>query len=164
MTGNASVDVSHYDGGDLEALSDMPNYTNALLKPMRSHLQGRVIEIGAGIGNISRYYIEGVDNALLVEPAANLHKLLSERFDGHTKATTTCARLEDVEPGLLTPPFDAAIMINVLEHIPDDQGTIERLYTLLKPGGALLLFVPWPWARVSERASYAGWSLFVPAP
>ena len=46
-------DVRHYEGQDLEALADMPNYTHWLLEPFRPHLQGRVIELGAGIGNVS---------------------------------------------------------------------------------------------------------------
>ncbi len=146
MNINATPDVGHYDGQDLEALADMPNYTTALLEPMRAHLRGRVIEVGAGIGNVSKHYIDGVERALLVEPANNLYERLQERFSGDGHVETTCAALEEVDADLLADPFDAAVLVNVLEHIPDDRATVERLHTLLRPGGALLLFVPaHPW-------------------
>ncbi|PIQ55219.1 MAG: hypothetical protein COW02_03530 [Comamonadaceae bacterium CG12_big_fil_rev_8_21_14_0_65_59_15] len=37
---------------------------------------------------------------------------------------------------------DIAWSFNVLEHIEDDQGTIEQLMAKLRPGGKLVIFVP----------------------
>ena len=37
----------------------------------------------------------------------------------------------------------------MLEHVPDDKGSLAAIYQLLKPGGALLLTVPinpWMWS------------------
>ncbi len=37
----------------------------------------------------------------------------------------------------------------MLEHVPDDKGSLEAIYERLKPGGALLLTVPinpWMWS------------------
>jgi SAM-dependent methyltransferase len=142
----STADARDYEGGDLEALSDMPNYTAALLKPMRPYLRGRVIEVGAGVGNIARHYVDGVQHLLLVEPAERLHQALAARFEGQAKVVTSATFLRDTSPALLSEPFDAAIMVNVLEHIHDDLEVLEGLYTLLRPGGALLLFVPaHPW-------------------
>jgi SAM-dependent methyltransferase len=46
----------------------------------------------------------------------------------------------------LAPPYDAAVCINVLEHIRDDEGTLRTIHALLRPGGTLLLLVPaGPW-------------------
>jgi SAM-dependent methyltransferase len=39
-------------------------------------------------------------------------------------------------------PFDSALLINVLEHIEDDDGTLHELLTLLRPGGRIVLWVP----------------------
>lgn len=38
--------------------------------------------------------------------------------------------------------FDAIVMHDVLEHIEDDAGAVEKLSILLKPGGLLLMSVP----------------------
>jgi 2-polyprenyl-3-methyl-5-hydroxy-6-metoxy-1,4-benzoquinol methylase len=40
------------------------------------------------------------------------------------------------------PPFDSAVLINVLEHIDDDDGALRELPATLKPGGRLILRVP----------------------
>jgi SAM-dependent methyltransferase len=38
--------------------------------------------------------------------------------------------------------YDAVLMLDVLEHIADDAGTLANLHQYLKPGGCLLLTVP----------------------
>lgn len=39
-------------------------------------------------------------------------------------------------------PFDVITMLDVLEHIEDDVGTVAHLFSLLKPGGHAILTVP----------------------
>lgn len=39
-------------------------------------------------------------------------------------------------------PFDVITMLDVLEHIEDDVGSVSHLYSLLKPGGYAILTVP----------------------
>jgi len=142
----ATPTVAHYDGQDLEALADLERYTTWILEHFSPHLRGRVLEVGAGIGNVSARYLDQVDEALLVEPAVNLHHRLAQRFADRAQVTTSCSLLEDLDPALTRQPFDAAILVNVLEHIPNDEATLRRLHSLLRPGGAVLLFVPaLPW-------------------
>lgn len=139
---STTPDASHYAGQDLEALSDLPRYNAWILQHFSEHLRGRTLEVGAGIGNVAAHYLPQVDHALLVEPAVNLFTQLQMRFSGDNRVTTACALLKDVDPSLLAQPFDAAIMVNVLEHIEDDAAVLRDLFGRVKPGGALLLFVP----------------------
>jgi len=44
---------------------------------------------------------------------------------------------------LLPDKFDAIILMEVLEHIPDFQGAISNTFNLLKPTGVLIASVPW---------------------
>jgi len=135
----ATPDVSHYDGQDLEALADLPNYTGWILDAFGERLRGRVIEVGAGLGNVSARYLDRVESALLVEPALNLHARLAARFAADRRVTTACAVLGDLAD---QPPFDAALMVNVLEHIDDDVAVLAGLRARIRPGGAVLIFVP----------------------
>jgi SAM-dependent methyltransferase len=141
-----------YEGHDLEALADLPHYVDWILQGFAAHLHGRVLEVGAGTGNFSVRYIDTVSEAVLLEPAQNLHPLLVTRFAGKPHVRVECGLLEEwaerpaVEGGHDDRPFDAAVLVNVLEHIADDEGTIQRLAELLRPGGKLLVFVPaLPW-------------------
>lgn len=143
---HASPDTSHYDGQDLEALADLPRYTGWILQQFSPWLQGRVLEVGAGIGNVSLRYVDEVRDVVLVEPAQNLHARLVERVGSRAHVQTANALLADVAPHLLQEPFDAAVLVNVLEHIDEDVAMLRHLHDLVKPGGAVLLFVPaLPW-------------------
>lgn len=130
----------HYAGHDLEALADLKNYSNAVIDGFAPHLRGRVVEVGAGIGNFAARFRPLVDEAVLVEPAVNLFDRLAERFAGDDAVRAVRGVVEEVP--LEGGTFDAAVMVNVLEHIEDDGATLRRLRDLLRPGGALLLFVP----------------------
>jgi hypothetical protein len=39
-------------------------------------------------------------------------------------------------------PYDSAVMINVLEHIPDDRGALAAIHDGLRPCGTVAVFVP----------------------
>jgi SAM-dependent methyltransferase len=49
---------------------------------------------------------------------------------------------EIASPGIDGAPYDAALLVNVLEHVEDDVRMLRQLLDLLRPRGALLLFVP----------------------
>jgi SAM-dependent methyltransferase len=141
-----------YAGDDLEALADLPAYQEWILHLFRPHLKGKVVEIGAGLGNIASRYADGVDDLLLVEPAKNLYPRLKERFDGKPNVRTICALVESLDPVAGGPssiggaPFDAALLVNVLEHVADHAAMLRSIRRILGPEGKLLVFVPaLPW-------------------
>jgi 2-polyprenyl-3-methyl-5-hydroxy-6-metoxy-1,4-benzoquinol methylase len=42
-------------------------------------------------------------------------------------------------------PFDAALLLDVIEHVADDAGLVRRVTSLLRPGALVLVSVPaWP--------------------
>lgn len=137
---DAAHDPGHYAGQDLEALGDLVNYQAWILRWIRPCLRGRVLELGAGTGAISAHYVDLVGEATLVEPAANLAATLRARFGDRPHVTVHEGTLDsvDVAPGSL----DAVVMVNVLEHIPDDVGALRRARELVRPGGAVAVFVP----------------------
>ena len=65
------------------------NYYNWLLSYFEAHLKGRVIEVGAGIGTLSRLILRSQDVRELtaVEPAANPFPILLQQIgaDGRVK-------------------------------------------------------------------------------
>jgi SAM-dependent methyltransferase len=141
-------DASFYEGQDLEALADIPNYYQWILANFREQLKGKVIEIGAGVGHLSALYADWVAHLLLVEPARNLHRQLVNRFAANRNITVRCGLLDELHaeelgsPGINGAPYDAALLVNVLEHVENDLQMLRQLFDLLRPGGTLLLFVP----------------------
>jgi SAM-dependent methyltransferase len=148
MATQAAQSPSCYEGHDLEALADLPHYVGWILQSFAAHLGERVLEVGAGTGNFSVRYVDAVHEAILLEPARNLYPTLLARFAGKPQVQPFCGLLEEwldcptAQGGPDGQPFDAAVMVNVLEHIADDRGTVQRLAQLLRPGGKLMIFVP----------------------
>jgi SAM-dependent methyltransferase len=112
-----------YEGRDLEVLADMPNYYAWIMDRFGPHVRGRVIEYGSGTGTVSARLLPLADTLTLVEPSPNLVASLRTRFAGQPRAETI-------------------VMVNVLEHVEDDEDALSNLLRALTPGGKLLIFVP----------------------
>jgi glycosyltransferase involved in cell wall biosynthesis len=106
------------------------------------HVGTRVLEIGAGIGNITGWliprdlymatdinpnYLDYLRNFALGKPYLRVEPLNLERS-------------EDFAPW--AGQFDTVVCLNVLEHVADPIGSLRNLRRALAPGGRLLLYVP----------------------
>ncbi len=131
-----------YEGSDLEALATLHRYQRWIVDNFRPYLHGQAIEFGAGIGNISSLIHPHVSQLDLVEPSPNLVKALRQRFkeDGHVSIIPKS--LEESLGEIDDEAYDVVMLVNVLEHIENDQHALGELHRILKPGGHLLLFVP----------------------
>ncbi len=111
-------------------------YNTWLFERASPHLGARVLDAGAGIGTFTALAAQGRE-VVAVEPDPEQLALLRDRFDGRADVHVVDGTIEDVSG-----EFDSIICLNVLEHIPDDRGTLRRFHDLLAPGGSLLLLVP----------------------
>jgi SAM-dependent methyltransferase len=124
-----------YTGADnLEVMREAVNYNAWLLRLIRRHAppQGRVLDFGAGSGTFALPLHRAGLTMTCVEPDAALGSML------RSQGLAAAASLDALEPN----QFDFAYTLNVLEHIDDDRGALSGLYTRLKPGGRLLVYVP----------------------
>jgi SAM-dependent methyltransferase len=131
--------IAETEDFEFAALAEAKNYRRALFEEFREALHGDVIEVGAGIGQMTEQLLTlpEVKRAIGVEPdprfcaqfRARLPKLeLIEGTVGDLPANTSC---------------DAILCINVLEHIREDVAELKNFAKLLRPRqGALCLFVP----------------------
>jgi len=133
---NASATTEDFE---FAALSVADNYRKALLREFAGYLRGNVLEVGAGIGQITEALVEKRDikRFVSIEPDSSFHSQLLEKFPGHTVVRGT---IEDLKGA---GDWDAVVSINVLEHIKDDERELKNYHAhLLKNSGALCLFVP----------------------
>jgi SAM-dependent methyltransferase len=124
---------------EFEALAQARNYRRALLTEFGSYLRGKVVEVGAGIGQMTGHLVElpGVERAIAVEPEGRFCARHRALFPRHELVEGTVA---DLPTGTTC---DAILSVNVLEHIRDDEDELKRYAALLSERhGALCLFVP----------------------
>lgn len=109
----------------------------------RPPADARILELGCGTGHN-------------LDMLGAFGRVEASELDDHARdlATTRLGRaVEKVAlPDLSKFPadsYDMIALLDVLEHVPDDKGSLAAIFTRLKPGGALLLTVPanpWMWS------------------
>jgi SAM-dependent methyltransferase len=108
---------------------------------LRPWLGRRVLEIGAGIGNMSAFLVDR-ERIVLTDTEPYYLDRLRARFAGRPHVAVAELRLPGVSPRLVAERFDTVVCLNVLEHIEDDRGSLSAMRDLLQPGGRLVLLVP----------------------
>lgn len=131
-----------YEGDDLEVLAQMPKYYSWIMETFAPYVSGHVVEYGAGAGTVSERLAPLARELTLVEPSANLVPLLRARFAGDARTEVIPEGLEAHSAGIAPETVDTVVMVNVLEHIEDDEAALKALVRMTKRGGHLLIFVP----------------------
>jgi SAM-dependent methyltransferase len=125
----------------LERMAAAPRYNRWMFERLRPWVGRRVLEIGAGIGNMSAFFADR-ERVILTDTEDYYLRRLRERFAGESHVTVTALRLPAVAPSLKAERLDTVVCLNVLEHIEDDRGSLAAMHHLLEPGGRLVLLVP----------------------
>lgn len=123
---------------EFAALSEAKNYRAAIIAEFRDFLKGRVLEIGAGIGQITAVVASqpSVQEVLAVEPDPKFVQAFQRSSPKIQLLHGTAQRVDSKS-------WDALISVNVLEHIEDDRGELRRYADLLRgQGGHLCLLTP----------------------
>ena len=128
----------------LARMGRLEPYNRWLADRFRSSLGGRVLEIGAGFGNMTRQ-LEGRE--LIV--ASDLDPVALEYLRGAFRdepavrvASYRFPLKEEQRAEIRALGIDSVVCLNVLEHIEDDAGTLADFFALLPSGGRVVLIVP----------------------
>jgi len=132
-----------YGRAFLNNLTGTPQYLNWLTRILRPYVRNTVLEIGAGIGNLSarlmarrlRYvaaesdplYLHALQNRFLRTPHVSVRRLQP-----------------DAEPdyAALRGQFDTVLCVNVLEYAAAPETVLRLAATALQPGGRILILAP----------------------
>ncbi len=118
-----------------------PRYNRWMFDRLRRWLGSRVLEIGAGIGNMSAFLADR-ERVVLTDTEPSYLARLRERFARQENVTVAELRLPATASPLVAERVDTIVCLNVLEHIEDDRASLRSLRDLLQPGGRLVLLVP----------------------
>lgn len=135
----------NYESEELATLIAARRYQEWIAEQFRPYIRGTVMEVGAGIGTMAQKWKAQAQRMLLIEPADNLYPLLKTQFADNPRVQVCHGTLDDVVSRADGPgagSLDSVVMINVLEHIEQDEATLRKIYRLLAPQGYLMVFVP----------------------
>ena len=132
--------ADEYGSEILARLNRAPRFTKWMADTIRPYLGEDVLEIGAGIGNLTAnlvprtsYYASDINPQYL----DHLEKLRPTR--PYLNVQFTDAALQETYP---TKDFDSVICLNVVEHLEDDEGALQNIRTRIKISGRAIILVP----------------------
>ena len=129
----------------LEILAEAPRYNRWQFDMVAPWLGKRILEVGAGIGNMSAQFLEGRPDLLVVTDTDAFYRArLAERFAGRAEVVVETLSMPDPDAGPRFAEYrlDTVIATNVVEHIEDDLATVGTMRSLLVPGGRAIILVP----------------------
>ena len=142
----------------LALLSNADGYNGWMFQKIRPFLGRRIIEIGSGIGNFTGAILAtGATDVVVTDTSPWYLQRLSDRLDGDARIATQVWDLNDPPAPGLRDFADAAVCLNVLEHIRDDVGAMRNIRASLAPGGRLVALVPakqWLFGTLDERLGH----------
>jgi 2-polyprenyl-3-methyl-5-hydroxy-6-metoxy-1,4-benzoquinol methylase len=155
-------DESYFQGGQADGYADYQGSRAELSLEFRQVVRllqaggpggGRLLEIGCAYGFFLDEAAGGFD-VYGVELAEHA------RQSCRARGLRVAARLDDA--GVLAgAPYDAVVMLDVIEHLPDPAGTLLAVAGMLRPGGRLVLTTG-DFGALTARALGARWRLMTP--
>ena len=138
--------IDDADGGNsgystLLAMSKIEAYNKYLFDFVAPYLGNSVLEIGSGIGNMSRYIIQHADEVYLTEIEDRYLLRLKNMYRHLPYVKTIKSFAEDLKANLDT-KVDSVVCLNVLEHIEKQRDALSAFNHVLNDNGTLILIVP----------------------
>jgi glycosyltransferase involved in cell wall biosynthesis len=130
-------------GGEiLERMNRAPRFTRWMADAVKPYIGERVLEIGAGTGNMSAHLMpRSVYWATDVNPHYLDYLMTLRATRPYMRVAHTNAMDRDTYPrGQL---FDTVVCLNVVEHVQDDLQALRNVWDALDEGGRAIILVPY---------------------
>jgi glycosyltransferase involved in cell wall biosynthesis len=131
-------------------LTTAVNNNKWTFEKIKPFLGSNVIEIGSGIGTISKFLINTAKSVTISDITNSYIKYLKERFGGNPHVQILKADASKIDEAVSGKKFDTLVAVNMLEHIENDNDVLKRIHNIFLPGGRLILIVPAHLALFSE--------------
>lgn len=150
---------------ELSTVQLLVNYHAWIYSAIHEHLGNRLIEIGGGLGTFSDLLIDrhlkGAGNRTLeiLEPSEQLFEHLNLKYQSRYQDLLRTERLMLTKGSFTAAPeqYDTVVMINVLEHIEQDQYFADGVFKALLPGGTFIVFspaLPFLYSKLDRRVGH----------
>lgn len=129
---------------DLEIAGGAENYRDWIVRRARPYLGQRILDAGAGIGTFTELLLDGqAELVVAADGYPPFIDVLRQRLGSRLQQDPILVDLAG--PGMAELSryrFDTVVCINVLEHIEDDRAALANFFSVLQPGGRVVIFVP----------------------
>ncbi len=126
----------------LSVIEKADRFNEWMYNTIGPHCKGKILEIGSGIGNISKFFIDNNRDIVLSDLRDNYCEILKKKFKNPVIKIDLVSDNFETEYAHLIGTFDSVFALNVVEHIKDDLQAIANCKKLLKDGGILIILVP----------------------
>jgi 2-polyprenyl-3-methyl-5-hydroxy-6-metoxy-1,4-benzoquinol methylase len=144
---NPQLNTDPIGATTLAVISRADKFNRWMYDTIRHYLKGEILEVGSGIGNISKYLIPGDHPVTLSDYNREYRVLLQEKF-GHHKNVVAIIEADlqhrqfEQQYMRYKEKFDSIFMLNVIEHLADDRQAVENCRYMLRVGGNLIVLAP----------------------
>ncbi len=131
------------DQGILDAFAGARNFNRWMADTIRPYVGRRVLEIGAGMGNLTQLLVSGRKRYVATDIDREHLERLSNRLSH--RPNLEIAELNAACPenhARFQGQMDTVICLNVLEHIEDDLAALRNIHCMLEDGGRAVILVP----------------------
>jgi SAM-dependent methyltransferase len=133
----------HYVGTELDVFAQASYWKEYWSSKIRQHLNGDVLEVGAGLGANTEYLkSDHISSWTCLEPDPNLVDRMRDKFKGQPGLADCRVEIGATNTLESRPQFDAILYIDVLEHIEKDCEEMARASRLLRKDGKIIVLAP----------------------
>ena len=127
----------------LSSVAKASGYNRWILDQVQPYLGRRILEAGAGIGNLSQMLINR-DRLIMVDYETMYTNALKQRYGGRENVRIDQADLTKRTDfhRWRSEAVETILCSNVLEHLEPDEQVLSSFYETLAPGGHCIIVVP----------------------
>ncbi len=127
----------------LDALSYAPNFNAWMADTIVPFLGERVLEVGAGTGNLTRPLAHRRKYYAATDIGPEHLGALRNRFAHRPNLEVRfCDVQQSEDMRYFAGKIDTVVCLNVLEHVADPESAARNLFEVLDPGGRAIVLVP----------------------
>jgi glycosyltransferase involved in cell wall biosynthesis len=132
-----------YGRGVLNNLTGTPQYLSWLAKKLRPYVGDTVLEISAGIGNMTgRLMSRRLLYVAAEKDPLHLHALRNRFLRTPNVVVQQLDPEDPAQVASMESCFDTVLCVNVLEYVEDPAAVLASLRRALKPNGVVVILVP----------------------
>ena len=131
-------DVVAYERTSFDTFLSYSNEKPILARAVVANAIGsrhRLLDVGAGTGELTQHYVHEFSDAVLIEPVARQAELLRERFPIANVVQTSAESFTSDQP------FDLIVAAHSLYYLADPIRFVERAMSWLSPDGSAIFIV-----------------------